>query len=76
MLTQLREACPRGSAAVSSQGVRVDEAGAPDGVVLLLSACTGKCPVVPELGMGALNSHPCLLWVPEPEVWEGAVVFS
>lgn len=73
MLTQPSESCPQGSAAVSSQGDRVDEVGAPHGVVLLLSPCTGKFPIVPELRMGALSSHPCFHWVPEPEVW---VVFS
>ena len=73
---QLRESCPLGSAAVSSRGVRVDEARAPHGVVLLFSPYTGKFPVVPELGLGALNSDPCLPWVPDSEVWEGAVVFS
>lgn len=76
MLTQLRAPCPLGFSAVSSQGVGVDEVGASHGVVLFLSPCTGKFLVVPEQGMGALNSHPSLHWVSEPEVWEGVEVLS
>lgn len=60
MLTQLRVPRPLGSSAVSRQGVGVDEAGASHGVVLFLSPCTGKFLVVPEQGVGALNSRPIL----------------
>lgn len=72
MLTGFRESCPLGSAAVSSQGVGVDEVGAPHGVVLFLSPYTGKFPVVHKLWVGALNSS--LHWPLEPEVWEDVVV--
>lgn len=54
----------------------MDEVGAPHGVVLFLSPCTGKFLVVLEQGIGALSSHPSLHWVPEPEVWEGVGVLS
>lgn len=76
MLTQLRASCPPGSAAVSSQGVGVDEVRAPHGVVLFFSPCTGKFLIFREQRMGALGSHPSLHWVPEPEVWEGVEVLS
>lgn len=58
MLTQLRASCPPGSAAVSSQGVGVDEVGAPHGVVLFLSPCTGKFLVVLEQGDGCSQLSP------------------